>query len=123
METPGWIREMFKVIDARDVDGFVKFLTPEGMCRFGNAPALQGREAIHGGVSGFFKMLGGISHELINVWGGPESYAIQLEVTYTRLDGSRLTTPGCVILYMEGHLIKQYLINGDLSPLFNPPSQ
>lgn len=41
-----WWGRLLAVIDARDADGFVAFLTPDAEFRFGNAPAVHGREAI-----------------------------------------------------------------------------
>ncbi len=118
METPGWIRELMQVSDARDVDGYLKFLTPDAVLRFGNAPEFKGQAAIREALSGFFQSIAGLEHTILHVWSEPGSYVLRGDVTYTRLDGSQLTIPYCTIFYMKGKLIERHLAYGDQSPLY-----
>jgi hypothetical protein len=47
-----WWERLFVTIDAREADGFVAALAANAEFRFGNAPAVRGREAIRTTVAG-----------------------------------------------------------------------
>jgi limonene-1,2-epoxide hydrolase len=82
-----------------------------------------GRQQVEQGMSGFFSMIGGLSHEIIGVWSdlweAGEVKIVEVEVTYTRKDGSRTEAlPATTIVRMEDDRIKDYRIFMDVSPLF-----
>ena len=114
-----WWGRLLGVIDARDADGFVAFLTPDAEFRFGNAPAVRGREAIRAAVAGFFSVIGGCRHRLIGSWNGPGTAVCEGEVTYTRLDGSTVTIPFVNVFGLEGERVASYRIYIDNAPLFS----
>jgi limonene-1,2-epoxide hydrolase len=114
-----WWGRLLAVIDARDADGFVAFLTPDAEFRFGNAPAVHGREAIRAAVAGFFTVIGGCRHRLIDAWNGPGTAVCEGEVTYTRLDGSTVTIPFVNVFELEGERVASYRIYIDNAPLFS----
>jgi len=114
-----WWERLLAVIDARDADGFVAFLTPDAAFRFGNAPAVHGREAIRAAVAGFFSVIGGCRHRLIGTWNGPGTAVGEGEVTYTRLDGSTVTIPFVNVFGLEGERVASYRIYIDNAPLFS----
>jgi ketosteroid isomerase-like protein len=117
-----WWGRLLAVIDARDADGFVAFLTPEAEFRFGNAPAVFGRDAIRAAVAGFFSMIGGCRHRLIGTWSGPGTAVGEGEVTYTRMDGSTVTIPFVNVFGLRGERVASYRIYIDNSPLFSKPT-
>ena len=83
----------------------------------------MGREQIEQNVSGFFSMIGGLSHDIIGVWSGTwkggEVKSVEAEVTYTRQDGTRTQPlPVTSTLRIEGDQIKAYRIFMDVAPLF-----
>jgi len=117
---PSWTR-LFATIDAKDAAGFAAFLTPDGEFRFGNAPPVVGRAAIEAAVGGFFSAIGASRHRLVQTWQRPGAVACEGEVTYTRLDGSRLTVPFVNVFALRGAEIASYRIFIDNSPLFAPP--
>jgi hypothetical protein len=118
MTTPDWIAQAFKGIDAQDSAGFARLFDEQGEFRFGNAPSVVGPAQIEKAVAGFFSSIGGLSHRLIQVWEGRESWVVEGEVTYTRKDGSRLTVPFCDIFRMRGNRVKAWLIFMDVSELY-----
>jgi hypothetical protein len=82
-----------------------------------------GREQVEENVSGFFSMIGGLSHEIIGVWSGTweggEVKSVEAEVTYTRQDGTRTQPlPVTSTLRIEDDQIKAYRIFMDVAPLF-----
>jgi len=114
----GWWERLFRVIDARDADGFVAALTADAEFRFGNAPAVRGRDAIRAAVAGFFGSIGGCRHRLLNTWSAPGSAVCEGEVTYTRLDGLAVTVPFADVFELRGDRIAAYRIYMDNGPLF-----
>jgi len=117
-----WWGRLFAAIDARDADRFVAFLTPDGEFRFGNAPAVQGREAIRATVAGFFSVIGGCRHRLLGAWNGAGTAVCEGEVTYMRQDGSTVTIPFVNVFELRGEQVASYRIYIDNSPLFSRPT-
>ena len=118
----GWWERLFAAIDARDADRFIAFLTADAEFRFGNAPAVRGREAIRAAVAGFFTMIAGCRHRLRGQWNGPGTTVGEGEVTYTRRDGTTVTIAFADIFELRGQQIASYRIYIDNTPLFSPGS-
>ncbi|MES2765051.1 MAG: nuclear transport factor 2 family protein [Bacteroidota bacterium] len=115
-----WTAELFNAIDTMNTDKFASFIAEDGTLTFGNNPSVTGRENIHAVIDGFFKAIAGISHKVQNVLEADGHVIMRGTSTYTRHDGSRLTTPFCNVFKMEGDKIKTYDIYIDLSQLFAP---
>jgi ketosteroid isomerase-like protein len=112
------IYDLFRTIDEMDSDKFVTFLTEDAQFRFGNAPAVYGKQAIREAVAGFFGTIKDISHKNLNLWVNSDSVVYEGEVTYTRHDGSKLTIPFMNKFKMVGDKIKDYFIYIDVTPLY-----
>lgn len=112
------MNDLFAAIDRRDADGFVAFLTENASFRFGNAPAVIGRDNIRACVSKFFSQIKGLRHCVLEVLECPGKVICEGEVTYTRLDDKQVTLPFADIFRMQGALIADYRIYIDVSPLF-----
>lgn len=113
----GWER-LFASIDRRDAGEFVRYFTPMGEFRFGNAPAVVGCERIRDAVAGFFAMIAACRHRLIDCWIGPEQAVGEGEVTYTTPAGAVITVPFVNVFTLAGTQIASYRIYIDNSPLF-----
>jgi ketosteroid isomerase-like protein len=114
------LEELFRAVDTRDASGFVEFLAPDAVFRFGNAPIITGRAAISTAVSEFFRSIAGLDHRLLGRWADGDSMACHGEVTYSRHDGSTVTLPFANVFRLRDGLISEYLIYADLSPLYDP---
>lgn len=110
--------DLFAAIDAMDADRFASFLAPDCTFRFGNLPAVEGRDAVRDFVAGFFGALGGIRHELVDRIAAPGRIAMHGFVTYTRKDGTTLRVPFANAFRTEGVLVRDYLIFVDNNALF-----
>lgn len=117
-DVKAWLEGIGKKIDAKDSTGFAAYITEDGSFRFGNAPDVVGRKAIDDYVAAFFGMIRSSSHEIVNFWEGKDSIVWQGRVTYTRLDDKIVPVNFTNIFYMDGELIKDYLIYIDNTPLF-----
>jgi ketosteroid isomerase-like protein len=118
MNIKQWLESIGKDIDSMDSDRFVRHLTDDCIFRFGNQPEVKGKSATRDYVAGFFKMIGGCEHRIINFWTGKNSVVWQGEVIYTRLDGKKVTVNFVNVFYLQEELIKEYLIYIDNAPLF-----
>lgn len=112
------LEELFAAIDAMDADRFVQYITPDGMFRFGSAPAEIGHAAIREAVAGFFAAIAGLKHTLHRSLADGDTLVCEGEVTYRRLDSSEITLPFANVFELENGLIANYKIYSDISPLF-----
>lgn len=113
-----YVHSLFQLIDQRNAQAFASEFTDAGAFRFGNAPALLGPAAIEDTVGGFFSAIGGLRHELLDCWEQADASFCHGQVSYQRLDGSRLEVPFAVILRGEEKALREYLIFVDNSELF-----
>ena len=118
MNNDEWIRELFRCVDARDGGAWLEFLADDACFRFGNAPAVEGRDAIREAVTAFFASISGLRHDVLESWCYPDAIICRGDVTYTRLDGSSLTVPFANVLRLRGDLIRDYLVYADTSELY-----
>jgi ketosteroid isomerase-like protein len=115
-----WIDELFAAIDRKDAVAFAGFLAPDASFRFGNLPAVVGRDAIIAFVGGFFGAVQGVRHRLEDRWRVADATIVTGNVTYTRHDGSTLSVPFANVMKSQGGGIRDYIIFVDNSALFAP---
>lgn len=113
-----FIGRLLAAIDARDAQAFAAFLTSDASFRFGNHPAVRGREAIAATVGDFFRAIKTVSHRLEEQWSLPDVVVCTGMVTYTRHDGSTLEVPFANVLKVRADGIHDYRIFVDNSALF-----
>jgi limonene-1,2-epoxide hydrolase len=109
---------LFAAIDSKNADSFVDCLTADALFRFGSAPQVAGRDAIHEAVSGFFSSIAGVKHELRKTISDGDTLFCEGDVTYTRHDGSEITLPFVNVLEIESDMIADYKIYADIGPLY-----
>jgi len=112
------IKALFRAIDAKDSAAFASFLNGDAVFRFGNAPAVAGRDAIRAAVEGFFGSIKSLAHRAPDIWEVGDHIIARGEVTYTRHSDSTLTVPFCNVFGMRGDLIRSYDIYVDVSQLY-----
>ena len=113
------MKNLFAAIDASDAEAFASHLADDVQFRFGNAPAVSGKDATRDAVAGFFGSIASLKHDVAAVDTSAETIYSHGFVTYTRHDGSTLRVPFCNVFNMNGDLIKDYLIFADLSLLYS----
>lgn len=119
MELKTIVSTVYQAIDSEDATKFASFISPEGIFRFANIPAVQGNKAIEAFVEGFFKSLKGISHSNLESWSIDHVIFVNGNVKYTRHNNTSLEVPFSCTWKMENGLIDEYLIFVDTSELYN----
>jgi ketosteroid isomerase-like protein len=115
-----WLDELMSSIDARNAAAFAAFLSNDCSFRFGNAPAISGRDTIEAAVTGFFASVAGLSHELRDRWTVGDVTICTGMVSYLRRDGRSLQVPFANVLKRRAGRIVDYQIFIDNSALFAP---
>jgi len=110
--------DLFADIDSMEPDRFARHLAPGATMRFGNAPPVEGRDAIREAWASFCETLAGVSHDVVEQWRAGGATIVEANVTYTRQDHSTVTVPVVTIYRARGELIDDYRIFIDLAPLF-----
>jgi hypothetical protein len=121
--TQHYVADLFDAVDALDATAFAERFTEDGTFRFGNAPAVVGRQQIEESVAGFFSTIRGLKHKIVGVWSGAwESGAVtsvETTVTYRRKDATVTDAiPVTSTLRMRGDLIADFRVFADISPVF-----
>lgn len=115
---PVSMKELFETVDAMDAQGFATYFTEDAHFRFGNAPSLNGRAAIASSIEDFFSNLKGLRHTIHDVWEIDDAVISEVEVIYTRLDGTEVQLPAATVARCDGDLMRDYRIYMDINPLF-----
>ena len=110
--------DLFADIDSMQPDRFAQHLSPDATMRFGNAPAVHGREAICDAWASFCETIDGVRHDVVEQWDAGDATIVEASVTYTRKDQSTVTVPVVTIYRAGDELIDDYRIFIDLAPLF-----
>lgn len=112
------IQALFASIDGGDAEGFTRFLTEDSSFRFGSAQPVLGRENIAAGVTAFFATIAGCMHDVTSTIANGDTLVCEGNVTYTRLDRSKITVPFVDVFELTGDLINEYKIYIDTGPLY-----
>jgi ketosteroid isomerase-like protein len=113
-----YVLEVNKAVDSMDENKLAPFLTEGCTFVYGNGEPVIGRKNIAQTSKNFMATISGIKHHLLNAWRFDEVIVSQLEVTYTRNDGSTLIVPAATIWRMRDTQIDDYRIYIDVAPLF-----
>lgn len=112
------LKGMFDSVDRKSVEGFLDYLADDVVFRFGNSPELIGKDVVRAGIEMFFTQIESLEHVLQGVWSEGETSIMQFDTCYTRLDGTIVVVPCCVVVrFNASRLINDYRIHIDLSPL------
>jgi hypothetical protein len=115
-----FVAKVFGIVDSGDAAGFAALFAAGGGIRFGNADPLVGPGAIRAGVAGFFTTIAGLSHRVLRHWDSADGRtAIELDVSYERLDGKTVTIPVAVTWHRDRDgLFDDYRVYYDITPVY-----
>jgi ketosteroid isomerase-like protein len=117
-EALAFAKSVYKAIDTMDEKQLAPFLTEDCTFVFGNAKPVVGRAASAEASKTFMALIGGIKHDLADVWRADDNIISRMTVTYTRKDGKKMSFPAVTIWRVEGKQIADYRIYVDNTPLF-----
>jgi ketosteroid isomerase-like protein len=118
-QTQTWVRRYFALFDAGELDESARFFAEDARLRFANSDTIVGRGAIEKVFRDLFESIGGIEHNVTNVWeeeGGVVT--LEVDVTYTRKDGGVVLCRGASVSEVADGLIQDQRIYVDISPVF-----
>jgi len=118
MDYKALVSAAYQSIDSADAAKFASFITPDGIFRFANIPAVKDNKPIKEFVEGFFKSLKGISHSNLESWSVEDVIFVNGDVKYTRHNDTSLEVPFSCTWKMKDGLIDEYLIFIDNSELY-----
>ena len=115
------IKYLIKLFEAMKVDELLIYFTDDAEYCFANYPAAIGKEVIEATIKA--SPLGQIKPIAFNIeyiQGKDDVVICELEVSYTRPDGSALTLPCLDVFRMAGDKIRSMRVYMDPSPLLAP---
>lgn len=113
-----WIEEYFADVDAMRLDDFVERHTDDAVVSFNDNPPAQGKDEIRATIGGFWDMIDGLSHNIVNRLEDGDTTVLESEVTYTRKDGQEVTVKTASILHRDGDKVDRLVFYNDPSPIF-----
>lgn len=98
---------------------YVALLTNDARFRLGNQETIIGREAILESLVLFCQQVKDIYHDVELIWEPEENIALlQMEVTYQRIDNTKVTLPAMDFLKFKDDLVEEVQIFMNPTPIF-----
>lgn len=126
MSVESFVKEYFLAVDSMKAGRVGSYFTENASQRFGNKPASVGLPAIKKANLDFFEQMNEIQHQIVGLATGKyfldgikgTIIMVELEVTYTKKDGSTLMIPSSTIIRMNRDKIQDMRIYSDVAELF-----
>jgi len=118
MSDPSWIETMFAALDTEGVPGLFPYMHEDVEFRFGSFPAGRGRETFDQTWRAISPHIASLSHDVLDIWDNGDSAVCRGNVTYTLIEGGRVTVPFANVFYLRDDKIAEYLIYVDASAVF-----
>jgi ketosteroid isomerase-like protein len=116
-----WVHNYFQTVDTLDANAIAAHFTEDGKFRFSNQPPAIGKQAIRDALAQFFSTIEAMHHENTGLWLGDDgnSAVYEVDVTYTRKDGTQITLPCASILRSRDDKVYDFRMNMDISPVYS----
>ena len=101
------------------LDDYASFFAEDALYRFANAPIIRGRQAIRDAAANFRQRVRGVSHAMKGLWEAGDTVVCEMEMTYTRLDGTQVIVPCCDVFRVNAETIQEMRIYIDATPVFS----
>lgn len=114
-----FVRDVFRRVDTFDAAQFAELFAPQGRLVFANGDPTYGPAAAEASTGGFFSTIRGISHKLVGEWHQGATSVADVETTYDRVDGKKVTLAAVSIMHRrEDGLIDDYRVFFDVAPIY-----
>lgn len=109
-----------EALDAKDIERYAEFLSPDVSITFGNAPAVEGKDAVVGMLKSYWQSFKSIEHDLLNIYGTDRNYVLEAFNHYERDDGQKVSVRAVAFTDVDQTgLVSAIRVFGDTSALFN----
>lgn len=117
--TADWATDFFRDADSFELPRLVSWFSDDVEVRFGNQPAIQGKETATEAFRAFWSSIAGMRHAREVLVQDGDDAAQFSQVTYVRHDGSEVTMPAASQLRRvgEGKIDRLWIVI-DMAPLF-----
>jgi ketosteroid isomerase-like protein len=112
-------RVVFAAFDAKDVATLASLVSDDVRIRLGNTEEARGKPAFVEAAQAFVASVAAFHHQVLNVWRDGDVLIVQLDVRYTRHDGSEVTLPCCNVFRLGDGLLIDYRSYMDISPVYS----
>jgi ketosteroid isomerase-like protein len=118
-EAFGWYKTYLAAIDARDVNAYVAFLADEATMQFNNEAPIVGKDSVLAMLGGYWQSYAGLTHDLRNIYGDDQRFALEALNHYRRHDGKPVTIRAVAFTDRnEAGLVTSVRVYADASPVF-----
>ena len=118
-EVLDWLRELYRQVDAADLDRYLERYADDAELRFGSAPAVKGKAAIREALAQGHQRHD-MAHTFRNVWTVGQTSVCEFDVRYTSNQSGRVVEiPSLAIVHRRESdgLIDQMRVYLDPQPL------
>lgn len=114
-----YLGEYLPAMDALDVEKYATFLADDVSLKFNNAPPAEGKAAVVGMLSGYWKSFAGIEHEPLNIYGTDSQFMLEALNHNVRHDGKKVTIHAVALTDRNAEgLVASVRVFADASPVF-----
>lgn len=113
-----WYRDYLAALDAKDLARYGEFLADGVEMRMNNADPVTGKPGVLAALAAYWATVGTLEHDLLNLYGSDDRFALEALNHYTRLDGRAVTLRVALTDRDAGGLVTSFRLYTDTSPLF-----
>ena len=119
---PSYLRYL-EVLDDTDVTAYGAFLHDDVTLQMNSEAPVLGKTRVLEGLASYWQTFGSLEHDLLNIYGSDEAFALEALNHYTRLDGDAVTLRAVAFTDRnEDGLVTSVRIYTDTAPLFSQRS-
>lgn len=114
-----WYRQYLECIDAKNIKSFGHFLSDDCVMVQNNQPQVRGKQQILEQLADYWQTFRSLTHELLNIYGQDNSFALEAWNHYVRLGGKKVSIRAVALTdrNYEG-LVTSFYFYTDVSPVF-----
>lgn len=112
------LRHRFDAVDAMDIESFLAVHLDNGRLLFGARPPVVGKKDIATQVQAFWRMIGGLRHNILRARASGPLVFVESLIDYERLDGRIVQVGCCDVFKFAGEQISETRAYLDQSEIF-----
>ena len=115
-----WLQDMYTVIDQKDAKVWRTFLAEDATMNYANNPLVEGADQIIENISHFFNSIQALNHSFLQIVEyEPNTFFIEWNVSYTRLDEKIVVLPATTLIKKNNqNLMTELKVFIDVAPIY-----